>query len=161
MTDAEKKEIRDFVIKHEGVRSRMYYDSLGIPTVGVGFNLLRDDAKERIAKVGANYNSVATKKSQLDPNQISTLLDMDLEDCIVDLKKIFTAFEALPLAVQKCLIDLRFNLGPTRFRGFPNTIADFKKGDYKSAARRLAVSKWAGQVGKRSTEVIGLLNSVG
>jgi lysozyme len=161
MTDAEKKEIRDFVIKHEGVRSLMYYDSLGIPTIGVGFNLLRDDAKERVAKVGGNYNSIATKKSRLDPNQISALLDLDIDDCVKDLRALFTAFDAMPLVVQKCLVDLRFNLGPTRFRGFPNTIADFKKGDYKSAARRLSVSKWAGQVGKRATEIIGLLNSVG
>lgn len=160
MTDAEKKEIREFITKHEGIRSLMYFDSLGIPTIGVGFNLLRDDAKARIAQVGANYDSVATKKSRLNPNQMAMLLDLDIEDCIVDIKKMFTAFEAMPLTVQKCLVDLRFNLGPARFRGFPNTLDDFKKGDYKSAARRLSVSKWASQVGKRATEIIGLLNNM-
>lgn len=160
MTEDERKEIRSFIVKHEGARSQTYYDSLGIPTVAVGFNLLRPDAKEKLAAVGANYDRVATRKARLSLQQMEALLNADIDDCIKDLSTIFSAFAAMPLPVQKVLIDLRFNLGPGRFRGFPNTIEDFKKGDYKSAARRLATSKWATQVGKRATENIEMLKAV-
>jgi len=46
------------VATYEGNESCVYDDSMGIPTIGIGFNLQRSDAPSLIAGVGADYNSV-------------------------------------------------------------------------------------------------------
>ena len=48
------------------------------------------------------------------------------------------------------LIDMRFNLGPSRFRGFRRMIAAIKKGDWELAGKEAMDSKWATQVKSRS-----------
>ena len=65
--------------KHEGVRSKKYIDSRGIPTVGVGFNLKRSDADQKLKSVGANPIKVKQGKQELTNNQIETLLVGDLK----------------------------------------------------------------------------------
>lgn len=46
----------------------MYKDSLGIPTIGIGFNLKRSDAPKLIAGVGANYNKILAGSECLNDN---------------------------------------------------------------------------------------------
>ncbi len=146
----------EFVTKHEGVRYRAYKDSLGVPTVGVGFNLRRDGAAEALAKVGANVEDVLAGLA-LTPRQVNDLLRADLQECTDDLGRMFADFAKMPENIRLVLIDLRFNLGPTRMRGFTNTLDSFRRGDYRDAARRLRISLWASQVGKRADEDIDLV----
>lgn len=58
-------DIKTMITESEGKRSCVYNDSLGIPTIGIGFNLKRDDAKALIQKLGLNYNSVVDGKQCL------------------------------------------------------------------------------------------------
>jgi len=51
-------DIQTMIAESEGNESCVYNDSLGIPTIGIGFNLQRSDAPSLIASVGADYNSV-------------------------------------------------------------------------------------------------------
>ncbi len=145
-----------FITKHEGVRYKVYRDSLGIPTIGVGFNLTRPDAAEMLKRVGAELHSVASGE-ELSAVQVNALLRADIQACTDDLAHIFTDFDKMPESVRMVLIDLRFNLGPVRFRGFSNTLNSFRRGDYRDAAKRLRISLWATQVGKRADEDIAML----
>ncbi len=145
---------------NEGVRNKVYNDSLGIPTVGVGLNLLRPDAKAALKAVGANYDSILAGKSVLTDAQIDSLLAADLQDSINDLKTIFTDFDSFPTDAKLVIIDMRFNLGPTRFRGFGNSIKDMKNHDWKSAAERLKQSVWFVQTGKRAQRSVAMLQAI-
>ena len=46
---SDRGKLRKQLIKHQGKRARVYKDSQGIPTIGVGFDLTRTDAKKMSA----------------------------------------------------------------------------------------------------------------
>lgn len=50
--------IQTMVAESEGTRSCVYKDSLGIKTIGIGFNLEKSGAKATIQNLGLNYDSV-------------------------------------------------------------------------------------------------------
>ena len=47
---------------NEGYYKCVYKDPVGIPTIGVGFNLEKANAREEIESVGADYNAVLNGK---------------------------------------------------------------------------------------------------
>ena len=63
-------------------------------------------------------------------------------ECIQDLKIIFQAFDLLPEAVQLVLVDMRFNLGPGRFRHFRKMIAAVEDQNFSRAAAEMKDSRW-------------------
>ena len=154
---------RDLIIKHEGVRHKVYLDSLGIPTIGVGFNLRRADAATRLKQVGSDLKS-CLDGTPLTDDQIYMLLDLDLIDCETDLKKLFggdQAWSNLPPVAATVLMDLRFNLGLKTLLTFKHTLADFKAGHFSLAADKLEKSLWYRQVGRRGKEDCDLLRKIG
>src|SRR3990172_5316451 len=50
------KDLGDYISYWEGKKSKAYLDSRGIPTIGIGFNLQRADARQLLKDVGADYN---------------------------------------------------------------------------------------------------------
>ncbi len=141
--------------RNEGVRLKVYKDSLGIPSVAMGFNLLRPDAKDRLADVGAILAEVRSGQP-LTEAQASHLLRLDLDDCVNDLRTLLD-LDSLPLEAQLVLCDLRYNLGPTRLRKFVTTLAAFRQHKFKKAARQLEASLWARQVGARARRSVEML----
>ena len=126
------------LILHEGLRLKVYTDTLGIPTVGVGRNL-RDKG--------------ITRDEALD------LLSHDIDECVTDLAT-FAWFEALDAVRQRALVDLRFNIGPRRLRGFVKMLAALAVSDYGTAADELRDSVWATQIGAtRRDTVLGMLRT--
>lgn len=129
--------LRQQLIDHEGLRLKIYVDTVGKRTIGVGRNL--DD--KGITQAEALH-----------------LLDNDLWECITDLVG-FEWFERLDPVRQRALVDMRFNLGPTRFRTFHRTLLALANGQYGVAADGMLASKWASQVGRRATRLAGMVRS--
>lgn len=124
MTTRDRQALVDQLLDHEGLRLRVYADSLGIPTIGVGRNL-RDRG---VTKDEALY-----------------LLNNDIDACIYDLAS-FPWFVNLDPIRQRALVDLRFNLGPSKLRGFTKMLSALALSDFVVASHELATSHWAGQV---------------
>lgn len=82
------------------------------------------------------------------------LLENDINECFEDLKSIFTEFEELNENRQHALIDMRFNLGASGFRGFKKMIEAVKENDFDRAAAEMKDSRWYGQVGRRAKNLI-------
>jgi GH24 family phage-related lysozyme (muramidase) len=152
-------EILDFIKKHEGVRNITYKDTLGIPTVGIGFNLLRPDAKSILNQVGLDYNKVLNKQQELSDEQVKDIFKITLSIAYKDAKKWIPAFDALPKNIKLAVLDLSFNLGYPRLSKFVKTREHITRGDYNSAAMELQKSKWATQVGQRAQSLIKLFSS--
>ncbi len=123
------------LVKHEGLRLFPYTDTVGKLTIGVGRNL---------SDVGMS------KREAMD------LLDHDLDACITDLSAM-PWFLALDAVRQRVLVDMRFNLGPDRFRAFHRTLAAVQQGDYVTAAEQMLKSKWATQVKGRATRLARMM----
>jgi GH24 family phage-related lysozyme (muramidase) len=57
--------INTMLTNNEGKRRCVYKDSLGIPTIGIGFNLKRSDARLLISRLGLKFEDVVTGRKCL------------------------------------------------------------------------------------------------
>lgn len=130
--------LRQQLIEHEGIRYKPYVCPAGKLTVGVGRNL---EAK------GISHE------------EAMMMLDNDLRESAQDVVVVLGngAWDGLSDARQRCLVDMRFNLGPRGFRGFKRMLQAARTGHYQDAAREMLDSKWAGQVGARAKHLAGMM----
>lgn len=129
-----KKQLKE----HEGVRHKVYKDSLGIETIGVGRNL-RD--------VG------------LSDKEIEYLLDNDVQRVIKELQDNFVWFYDLSIPRKEALVNMCFNLGINRLKGFKNMLGYMRVGNFDKAADEALNSRWAKQVGKRALIISDMIRS--
>jgi len=152
-------DILNFIREHEGYRPRVYQDTRGIPTIGIGFNLMRPDAKQILNQVGADYDSILSGGNDLTDSQIKEVFKITLSIAYKDAKKWIPAFDGLPRNIKLAVLDLSFNMGYTRLSKFIKTKQFIVAGNYQSAASELQKSKWATQVGRRANSLIKLFSS--
>lgn len=122
---------------HEGLRLRVYQDSLGHYTVGYG-HLLRDTEEKNQSL------SVITKE------KAESLLHQDVADTIRDFLRIFPDTDHMNAPRRAVVMEMLFNLGRGRFKEFTNTIAAIRNGDWKLAGEEMLDSLWALQVKGRA-----------
>ena len=122
--------------RDEGVVLTLYKCSAGKITIGVGRNV--DD--RGITEDESDY-----------------LLGNDIDLCVDELENNFTWYKNLSDARQRVLVNMCFNLGLTRLLGFKKFLAALEAEDWDRAAEEMLDSKWAVQVGPRSTRLRDLL----
>jgi lysozyme len=144
------KEIIPRVKKHEGVKPKKYLDSRNIPTVGIGLNLNRKDADEKLKSVGANPIKVKNGTQALTEEQMEKLLMSDLKASKKSVEKIIGNLSAHPAGVQGVLIEMAFNLGASGLSKFEKFLKNVKDKNYKEASREMLNSSWSKQVGNRA-----------
>lgn len=136
-TNGERRAIVDQLILHESLRLKPYTDSVGKITIGVGRNL--------------SDNGLSHAEAML-------LLDHDLDAAIRDCAT-FPWFPSLDPIRQRVLVDMAFNLGLTRLRGFRRMLRLIEEGDYVRAAHAMRNSAWARQVKTRADRLIRMMNT--
>lgn len=151
--------IKDRVIKHEGSKPFKYIDSRGIPTVGVGFNLTREDAVSQLKKVGANPEKVKAGKSPLTQDQITALLFTDLTQAKANAQDIVPNLTNLPPKVQGVLTEMVFNLGKKGLSEFKNFLSQIQQKNFDAASDEMLRSSWAKQVGNRAKTLADIVKS--
>ena len=124
--------------RHEGVRSHVYLCSAGYETIAVGRN---------IAESGLG----------LSDDEIEYLLKNDIERVRQELTDNYFWFPALNEARQDAMIDICFNLGLTRLRGFVNALEAMSREQFDVAADEFMDSRWATQVGNRANEITEMI----
>lgn len=95
-----RKKVQDFLIKEEGVRNRVYKDSAGIDTIGIGHKIL--PSEERLKSV------------TLTPKQIEDLFFLDLVKAENSIKENIQV--PLTTGQQAALISFVFNVGTGAFK---------------------------------------------
>lgn len=126
--------------RHEGVRSKVYICSAGYETIGVGRN---------IAESGLG----------LSDDEINYLLENDIKRVKEELTDSYFWFPAMNEARQDALVDISFNLGQTRLRGFVKALEAMSREQFDIAADEFMDSKWSQQVGNRATEVTEMIRT--
>ena len=132
VTVTDRQSLVDDLIRDEGLRLKVYEDSLGIATIGVGRNL---------------------SGKGISHSEALLLLEHDIDEAIADLAT-FPWFPLLGTARQHVLVNMRFNLGPVRFRIFKRMLTALAAGDYQKAAVSMRESKWYGQVKGRAVRLV-------
>ncbi|MEM5424714.1 glycoside hydrolase family protein [Paraburkholderia ferrariae] len=126
--------------RDEGVYNVIYYDSLGIPTTGVGHNLQASPLP-----VGWTY--------PLTDAQVTQLENYDINIALNELNLHLPWWSAMDEVRQRVIANMCFQLGINRLLGFHNTLASMQAGDYAAAAAGMQNSIWYGQSGDRSVRL--------
>src|SRR5262245_14626705 len=106
--------------RHEAFRSKSYKDSKGVLTIGYGLNL-----DEGITEVEAAW-----------------LLNHRLEGAVDDAERLVVGFADLDDVRQEVVVNMIYNLGPTRFAKFVKLRAAFAARDFVKARAEMIDSKW-------------------
>jgi GH24 family phage-related lysozyme (muramidase) len=144
--------LRQQLTRYEGRKPSVYEDSAGNPTVGVGFNLNRPDARAKLQAVGADYDAVL-KGQPLSNQQIESLLNTDINTAIAGSKRVVPSFPQQPSIVQLVVANMVFNMGVQKFTQFAKFKQALEAHDYARAADEMQRSQWFHQVGRRGREL--------
>ena len=131
-----REELIDQLIDHEGMELEVYEDSLGIPTIGIGRNLVDRGITEDEARFLCNND-----------------IDIVERELVAE----FPIVAELDSIRQRVLIDMAFNVGVPRLTGFRKMWAAIHCGDYAEAAVEMMDSKWARQVGRRAERLSSMM----
>lgn len=145
-----------FIEPFEGRVRAVYQDTVGVPTVGVGFNLNRSDASELLRSVGANMSSVLNGQP-LNDDQINSLFSVTVKEAENIARNFAPNFDSLPPNAQQVLVSMAFNLGPSRLGKFVNLRAALMQGDLNAAADAMVDSRWFRQVGNRGPHHVKMM----
>ncbi len=137
MTSTDREALREQLRLHEGVRLFPYVDSVGKITIGCGRNLSDKGISEAEAR---------------------QFLDADINNAILDMAT-FPWFATLDPVRQRALVDLCFNIGLPRLRGFRKMLDACARQEWTRAAHELLDSTYAEQVGKRARTLAHMLKT--
>jgi lysozyme len=151
-------QLKRLEILNEGVKTSVFNDSVGIPTVGIGHNL-PGNSPDSITDLPGNpsYDDVLNGKTPLTNDQVDALYENDMNAAIANAQVLFPNWDSLPIGVQAALADMSFNLGPAKLAQFVQLQNAISVYDFASAADAMSNSAWANQVGERATRDIALM----
>lgn len=152
-----------FTRENEGVRNRVYLDTLGKHTVGVGFNMDAVGAEAYFSKVlpGVDFDFIYTGIESLRDDQIGTLYAACYRDAMEAAFRQVLNLRHLPGEVQCVVADMVFNLGERGFAKFAKTRAALELGDRSTAAVQMEQSAWHSQVPNRAKLCVAIMRPAG
>ena len=136
--------IVEMLKRHEGEvktngRHVAYKCSEGFLTLGIGRNV------DKNGGLG------------LSDDEVDYMLSNDVDRVIAELGKAFPWFSSLDEARRDAMIDICFNLGLPRLKGFAKALSAMAIEDYETAAYEFSDSAWYKQVGKRAQTIVDMI----
>jgi lysozyme len=117
----------------EGFRERPYRCTANKWTIGIGWNF---------QDVPMRYSEARFR------------LKNDVDECIDDLRSMLKNFDDLPDVIQEVLVNMRFQLGPSRLRGFKNMLGAVRGWNFEAMRREMRDSAWYRQTTLRAERLI-------
>ena len=135
---------------NEGYKPRVYIDTEGHPTVGIGFNLDRSDARQRLSAVGANYDRIRAGTEILSDYQIQMLFRADMDKAVHCVSSwVPTTWRLMSNDRRSAIVDMAFNLGCAGLKKFKKMKVALQLREYDRAAYEMRNSEWCRQVKSR------------
>ncbi|WP_096016814.1 glycoside hydrolase family protein [Campylobacter lanienae] len=141
-----KIELINELKREEGFRASIYQCSLGVDTIGYGFNakyLTDDELSLNGGFIEPMSEEVATK-----------ILETKVSKLIKSVDEVYSWIDNLPEVVKIGLYDMIYQLGIKGFGSFVNTQKYLKALDYPKAIENIKNSKWAKQTPRRANNLI-------
>ena len=140
--------LKDSVKQHEGYRNKVYLDTLGKRTVGVGHLCVEDfweDDKEYEEKF------------------LMTILEHDLSDAIKGANDLMAENGCMDIneKAHELIIEMVFQLGKTGVSKFRNMWKHLSALEYSGAADQMLDSRWAKQTPNRAKDMAHIMRSIG
>ena len=136
------------VKKHEGYRNKVYLDTLGKRTVGVGHLCVEEfweDDKEYEEKF------------------LMDILEADLQNAIKGAKDLMAEHGCMDIDEQaeEIIIEMIFQLGKTGVSKFKNMWKALSELNYMGASYEMLDSRWAKQTPNRAKGMANTMKSIG
>lgn len=123
------------ILRDEGQRSTVYFDSLGVPTIGRGHN----------------------GNKPLSARAIQMIYEDDKADAVADLNRLLPWWKAMTDARQRAIANMCYQLGYPRLSKFTNMLKAMQSGDYDTAAAEALDSTWATQTPDRAKRIAQMI----
>ena len=132
--------LKQQLVRHEGSRSKPYYDNATPPRLTIG--------------VGRNLDDVGLSQDEID-----LLLTNDINRSIKYLTDHIEWVNSLDEPRRIVLVNMCFNMGISRLLHFQKMLAALQSGDYQKAADEMIDSAWYKQVGVRALELVNQMKT--
>jgi lysozyme len=141
-----------YIQQFEGMRTTVYIDTTGNPTIGMGTNLNNDLAKQNIQYMGHDINEILVGNAAITVEDAYNLAEIDIKYILKVMPKVvgIQDFDSLPFPLKLILVDMAYNLGINGLQKFRKMIAAVNGKDYENVIVEMQDSKWFNQVGNRS-----------
>ncbi len=154
--------LKEQIMKSEGFAREVYQDTMGYPTVGYGFNLSRQDAKELLRTVDADLDKILYGFCGLSEAQAERLLEANISEASEYTRVLTPGYDQLPKHTKEALIEMVFQMGPGKYQRFHKMLGFLQKRKLELAALEALDSDWALQTPKRARNVsLRIWKSVG
>ena len=138
-------DLRKRLSEDEGRKNKVYKDTKGINTVGVGFNM--EDSTARTAwkskQIAEDFDEVLTGSAELSDESIDKLLDIGITTAREDASKYVSNFKDLSSQQQSALTNMAFQMGRTTLNKFKGTKKLIEAGKFDEASNEMLNSDWA------------------
>ena len=134
------------VKQHEGYRNKVYLDSLGKGTVGVGHLCVED---------------FWVDDREYSEDMLMNILKKDLKNAIEGAERLLKGCRILDSLAREIVIEMVFQLGETGVSKFKNMLKALEEGpDYKTASIEMLDSRWAKQTPNRAKKMSDHMRSL-
>ena len=135
------------VKKHEGYRNKVYLDTLGKRTVGVGHLCVEDFWED---------------DKEYSEEMLMNILKDDLKNAIEGAERLLKDCRILDSLAKEIIVEMVFQLGETGVSKFKNMLKALKEGpDYQTAAIEMLDSRWAKQTPERAAAMSSEMSALG
>ena len=135
------------VKRHEGYRNKVYLDSLGKRTVGVGHLCVEDFWED---------------DREYPEDMLMNILKDDLKNAMEGAEELCSDCPDMDDLAKETIVEMIFQLGKTGVSKFRNMWKALRKNppDYDVAATEMLDSRWAKQTPNRAKEMSGHMRSL-
>ena len=134
----------------EGVVYRIYLDSEGLATFGIGHLITKSDPE---------YGQPVF--TPVSAERVHSAFEKDMSVIEDDLRSLVPSIEEQSQEVRQILGNMAFNLGRSRLGAFKNALKAIEDRDYIKAAAEMRDSVWFRQVGSRAKRLVKRMKALG
>lgn len=153
----ETQRITSWITDWEGYSERVYTDAQGHPTVGIGFQLDKEGAQQKIESLGLNYQAVVEGTQSLNDDQIKQLLNADIATATKEVQELVSNFDDLPEDRQEILVDLVLEIGEAELSNHSDFVEAVESKDWELAAEIIKNTHWYEEAGLRAHSIVNVL----
>jgi len=161
----DREKLKKQLIIDEGLKLKLYKDTEGIETIGVGRNI-RDnwftDSELFFLKLKGSKDQIIShiRTIGISKEDAMYLLDNDISKVMADINKKLPWVKNVPDEVLLVISNMCFNLGMGRLLRFKVTLDLLKNFKWSEASIEMLNSKWARQVGDRAVRLSNIIKSL-
>ena len=141
--------LREELAEDEGCKYEINLDHLGLPTMGIGHLITKDDPE-----YGKDVGTV------IEQSRVQSAFNLDIAVTIEDCHRLYKDFDDLPEEAQLIIANMMFNLGYPRLSKFKGMKAGVDARSWSSAADEMVDSRWYTQVPNRARRLVDRMRQI-